>query len=81
MFEPVHGSAPKYKGMGRINPVATILAVKMMLDNLGRRDLGEVVFRGVRGAFDSGVYTQDLGGKATTGQMGDAVVAAIQKLK
>ncbi len=67
--------------MDRINPVATILAAKMMLDNLGRRDLGEVIFKGVRGAFDKGVYTQDLGGKATTRQMGDAVVAAIHALK
>ena len=81
MFEPVHGSAPKYKGMDRINPVATILAAKMMLDNLGRRDLGQVVRDAVRSAFDQGVYTQDLGGKAKTHEMGDAVVAAIQGLK
>ncbi|NLX48084.1 MAG: isocitrate/isopropylmalate dehydrogenase family protein [Euryarchaeota archaeon] len=81
MFEPVHGSAPKYKGMDRINPVATILAVKMMMDDLGRRDLGDIVFKGVRGAFDKGVYTKDLGGNATTRQMGDAVVAAIHALK
>lgn len=81
MFEPVHGSAPKYKGMDRINPVATILAAKMMMDNLGRRDLGDVIFKGVRGALDKGVYTQDLGGKATTRQMGDAVVSAIHALK
>ncbi|MCX6651047.1 MAG: isocitrate/isopropylmalate family dehydrogenase [Methanomassiliicoccales archaeon] len=81
MFEPVHGSAPKYKGMDRINPVATILAAKMMLDNLGRRDLGQVVFDGVRAAFNKGVCTQDLGGKAKTHEMGDAVVAAIQGSK
>ncbi len=48
MFEPVHGSAPKYKGMDRINPIATILAAKMMMDNLGRRDLGTVVNDAVR---------------------------------
>ncbi|MGD0817844.1 MAG: isocitrate/isopropylmalate dehydrogenase family protein [Methanomassiliicoccales archaeon] len=77
MFEPVHGSAPKYKGLNRINPIATILAAKMMLDNLGRRDLGDVINKAVRTALDQGVYTQDLGGKATTSEMGDAVVAAI----
>jgi 3-isopropylmalate dehydrogenase len=77
MFEPVHGSAPKYKGMNRINPIATILAAKLMLDNLGRRDLGDVIFKAVRTALDQGVYTQDLGGTATTSEMGDAVVAAI----
>jgi isocitrate/isopropylmalate dehydrogenase len=63
--------------MNRINPIATILAAKLMLDNLGRRDLGEVINKAVRSALDQGVYTQDLGGSATTSQMGDAVVAAI----
>ena len=81
MFEPVHGSAPKYKGTNRINPVATILAAKMMVDSLGHRDLGQVVQQAVRTAFDQGVYTQDLGGKATTTEMGDAVVEAIRKAK
>jgi 3-isopropylmalate dehydrogenase len=79
MFEPVHGSAPKYKGMNTINPIATILAAKLMLDNLGRRDLGDIINRGVRTALDQGVYTHDLGGKATTSEMGDAVVAAIRR--
>ena len=77
MFEPVHGSAPKYKGMNTINPIATILAAKLMLDNLGRRDLGDIIHKGVRAALDKGVYTKDLGGSATTSEMGDAVVAAI----
>jgi isocitrate/isopropylmalate dehydrogenase len=74
MFEPVHGSAPKYKGMNRINPIATILAAKLMLDNLGRRDLGTVVNNAVRATLDKGIYTQDLGGKYTTSEVGDAVV-------
>jgi 3-isopropylmalate dehydrogenase len=81
MFEPVHGSAPKYKGMDRINPIATILAAKLMLDNLGRRDLGTVVNDAVRATFDQGIYTQDLGGTYKTHQVGDAVVAAIRKMK
>lgn len=80
MFEPVHGSAPKYKGMDTINPVATILAAKMMLDKLGRRDLGRKVEQAVRLTFDQGVYTQDLGGKARTHEVGDAVAAAIRSL-
>ena len=80
MFEPVHGSAPKYKGMDIINPLATILAGKMMLDNLGRRDLGDVVMKAIRATLDKGIYTQDLGGKAKTHEVGDAVVAEIRKL-
>lgn len=79
MFEPVHGSAPKYKGMNRINPIATILAAKLMLDNLGRRDLGTVLNNAVRATLDKGIYTQDLGGKYTTSEVGDAVVAAVRK--
>jgi len=78
MFEPVHGSAPKYRGMNTINPIATILAAKMMLDNLGRRDLGKVVNDAVRTVFDQKVFTRDLGGTAKTSDVGDAVVKAIQ---
>jgi 3-isopropylmalate dehydrogenase len=80
MYEPVHGSAPKYKGMNTINPVATILATKLMLDNLGHRDLGAKVELAVRKSFDRGIYTKDLGGKATTSEMGDAVAGEIRKL-
>ncbi|QLH75451.1 MAG: isocitrate/isopropylmalate dehydrogenase family protein [Methanomassiliicoccales archaeon] len=80
MYEPVHGSAPKYKGMNTINPVATILAAKLMLDNLGHRDLGSKVETAVRNAFDKGICTRDLGGNASTSQMGDAVVAELRDL-
>jgi 3-isopropylmalate dehydrogenase len=80
MFEPVHGSAPKYRGMDTINPVATILAAKMMLDNLGRRDLGKLVEKGVRVAFDKKVYTRDLGGTAKTHEVGDVIAEAVRGL-
>ncbi len=80
MFEPIHGSAPKYKGMDRINPVATILAAKMMLDNLGRKDLGDIVNQAVRNTFDKGIFTKDLGGTAKTHEVGDAIAAEIRKM-
>ncbi len=80
MFEPIHGSAPKYKGMDRINPVATILAAKLMLDNLGRKDLGDIVNQAVRLTFDKGIYTKDLGGTAKTHEVGDAIAAEVRKL-
>ena len=80
MFEPVHGSAPKYKGLDVINPTATILAAKMLLDNIGHRDLGAKVEQAVRATFDRGIYTQDLGGKAKTHEFGDAVVSALRKM-
>ena len=80
MFEPVHGSAPKYKGMNRINPIATILAAKLMLDNLGRRDLG----RWSSTAFaepSTRASTPRTWAESDDHEMGDAVVAAIQKMK
>jgi len=80
MYEPVHGSAPKYKGMNTINPTATILAAKMLVDNMGRRDLGSRIEDAVRRTFDKGIYTQDLGGKAKTSEFGDAVVAELRKM-
>jgi len=80
MFEPVHGSAPKYKGLDQINPLATILAGKMMLDNLGRRDLGDIVTKAGRATLDKGSYTQDLGGNAKTHEVGDAVAAEIRRI-
>lgn len=45
MFEPIHGSAPKYKGLNVINPVATILSGGMLLENIGEQALGELVER------------------------------------
>jgi 3-isopropylmalate dehydrogenase len=80
MYEPVHGSAPKYKGMNTINPTATILAAKLMVDNMGRRDLGQKIEDAVRKTFDKGIYTQDLGGKAKTSEFGDHVAAELRKL-
>lgn len=73
MFEPVHGSAPDIAGQGRANPFGALLAAKMMLDYLGLRELGSKIEDGVRRCIDMGVLTPDMGGKATTSQVGDAV--------
>jgi 3-isopropylmalate dehydrogenase len=79
MYEPVHGSAPKYKGLDTINPTATILAAKMMIDDLGHRDLGQKIEDAVQKTFDKGVYTKDLGGSAKTHEFGDMVAAFVRK--
>ncbi len=79
MYEPVHGSAPKYKGLDIINPTATILAAKMMIDNLGHRELGQKIEDAVQKTFDKGVYTQDLGGSAKTHEFGDMVASFVRK--
>jgi 3-isopropylmalate dehydrogenase len=78
VFEPTHGSAPKYAGQYKVNPIATILAAKMMLDWLGEKEkaarievaVGEVI-------KDGRVRTYDMGGRNSTLEMGKAVAAAV----
>lgn len=81
VFEPTHGSAPKYAGQDKVNPLATILAAKMMLEWLGQKEkaaeiegaVAEVVARGE-------VRTYDMGGTARTSEMARAVARAIRPL-
>lgn len=78
MFEPVHGSAPDIAGKGIANPMAAVLSAALMLDHLGLTASGKAVRDAVAKVLADGtVKTPDLGGKATTTQMGDAVVAAV----
>ena len=78
LYEPVHGSAPDIAGKGLANPLAAILSFGMALRwSLGRPDLDERLYAAVRIALDQGVRTGDLGGKNSTAQMGDAVLAAL----
>lgn len=79
MFEPVHGSAPKYAGQNKVNPLATIFAGKMLLDHLGEEDSAHIVENAVFEILKEGkVLTYDLGGKAKTSEVGDAIVAKIE---
>ena len=79
VFEPTHGSAPKYAGMNKVNPIATILAAKMMLEWLGETEKAIDIERAVAAVIASGaVRTYDLGGSATTAQMAEAVVSALR---
>jgi 3-isopropylmalate dehydrogenase len=78
VFEPSHGSAPKYAGQYKVNPLATILAAKMMLDWLGERAMAEKVERACAKVIEAGkVRTYDMGGSSTTLEMGEAVVKAL----
>ncbi len=78
MFEPVHGSAPDIAGKGIANPLAAVLSAALMLDHLGLANSAAAVRAAVAKVLAEGqVRTNDLGGKATTSDMGDAVVAAI----
>jgi 3-isopropylmalate dehydrogenase len=73
MFEPVHGSAPKYAGTGRANPFGAILAAALMLDHLGRREEAAAVETAVQACVRGLLCTADIGGSLTTSAAGDAV--------
>jgi 3-isopropylmalate dehydrogenase len=78
MFEPVHGSAPDIAGKNFANPIATFLSVAMMLDFLGQPQAAAAINRACKEVVaDPKNHTRDLGGQATTSQVGDAVVAKI----
>ena len=86
MFEPIHGSAPKHAGQDKVNPIAMILAVQMMLawlaDRKGDKALAEAavaVDAAVASVLAEGkVLTYDLGGSAKCSQVGDAVVEVLR---
>jgi len=78
MFEPIHGSAPKYAGQGVINPIAAIWAGQMMLSHLGEEAAAEAVDRAIGQVLREGkTLTKDLGGSSSTSQVGDAIAAKI----
>ncbi len=79
VFEPTHGSAPKHAGKHKANPIATILAARMMLDWLGEREKAERLEGAVAEVIREGqVRTYDMGGSATTAEMGAAVADAVR---
>src|SRR5881275_52278 len=78
MFEPVHGSAPDIAGKNLANPIATFLSVAMMLDFLNEPKAAEAINQACRDVVAAKKnHTRDLGGTATTTQVGDAVAALI----
>jgi tartrate dehydrogenase/decarboxylase/D-malate dehydrogenase len=79
MFEPIHGSAFDIVGKGIANPIGTFWTATMMLEHLGEKPAAERLMRAVeRVTADPSLHTPDLGGPATTRQVTDAVIAAIQ---
>ncbi|MDI9632921.1 MAG: isocitrate/isopropylmalate family dehydrogenase [Methanolinea sp.] len=80
MFEPIHGSAPKYKGRNEANPMATIWAGSMLLDHLGEREAAEAVLSAVAQSIRDGIVTRDMGGSARTSDVGDYVAALVRRM-
>ncbi len=78
VFEPTHGSAPKYAGQYKVNPTACILSAKMMLDWLGETEKGARLDRAVAAVIAEGkVRTYDMGGQNTTLEMAEAIAAKL----
>ena len=80
MFEPIHGSAPKYTGKNVINPLATISAAQMMLDHLGEQKGSELIEEAIIKVLSSGKL-KDLSAKSgvSTSEVGDLIVASIME--
>ena len=82
MFEPISGSAPKYKGLNKANPIAQIFAGKLMLEHLGEDRAAELVEQATEDVLGAGkVRTFDIGGKSTCSDMGDAIAERLLQLK
>jgi 3-isopropylmalate dehydrogenase len=81
-FEPVHGSAPKYAGKNIVNPTATILSAKMMLDYLGMNWHASILEKAVEQVYkERKVQTYDQGGNASTTQFADTVLKQIGRIE
>lgn len=80
MFEPIHGSSPKYAGKKVANPIATIWAGSMMLEFLGEKKWGQEVLAAIEDVLVEGqVRTRDIGGSSTTTEMGEAIRQKLQQ--
>ena len=78
MFEPVHGSAPDIAGQGIANPIGQIWSGAMMLEHLGHEDAAAAILGAIeRVLADSPIRTPDIGGTATTQDLGQAIVEAL----
>jgi len=81
LYEPIHGSAPDIAGQGKANPLGAIQSVAMLLNHsLGMRDAAQSVHQAVDRVVANGVLTPDLGGRATTSEVGRAVREAMRSV-
>ena len=77
VFEPVHGSAPDIAGLGVANPAGAIWSAALMLDHLGEAAAAGQVLAALEAVCLDGPRTRDVGGEATTREVGEAVVARV----
>ena len=82
VFEPVHGSAPKYAGQDKVNPTALVLSAVLLLRHLGEREAAEWLFQATKDVIGRGErVTYDLGGTAGTAEMGRAIADRVSELR
>jgi isocitrate/isopropylmalate dehydrogenase len=80
VFEPTHGSAPKYAGQYKVNPMAMLLAARLMLDWLGEKDMAQRLLAAIAAVVEEGrVRTYDMGGDAGTMEVARAVADRIER--
>jgi isocitrate dehydrogenase (NAD+) len=78
LFEPVHGSAPKYKGLDRANPLAALLSAVMMLKHIGKQDIARRIEEAIAVTLkDRDVITPDLGGTGSLSSMRDVIIKVV----
>jgi isocitrate dehydrogenase (NAD+) len=81
MFEPAHGSAPKYTDKNKVNPVATILSGAWMVEYLGEKHISDAIFKATEDVINENKHvTYDLGGKATLSEMTDDIATNAARL-
>ena len=79
MFEPIHGSAPKYKGQNKVNPIATIWAGAMLIEQLGEKEASDMIVSAIqKNILDGKVKTYDMGGRSGTSDVGDDIARIIK---
>jgi tartrate dehydrogenase/decarboxylase/D-malate dehydrogenase len=77
LFEPVHGSAPDIAGKNIANPVGQIWSGAMMLEHLGHADAAAAIVKAIETVLTEGPRTRDIGGTASTQEMGKAIAGAV----
>ena len=78
MFEPIHGSAPKYKGQNKVNPIATIWAGAMLIEQMGEKEAADAIVSAIETNIrEAKVQTYDMGGSAGTSDVGSDIARIV----
>jgi len=80
MFEPIHGSAPKYKGQNKVNPIATIWAGSLLLDQIGEKEAASQILKAIeKNIVNAEIKTYDMGGSNTTSEVGEDIARLVME--